>query len=346
MEKRNLVLVAAAACVLAVCSYGIFTHCTQKVKTDNDNLQTNESSEVVEQKDYSETAGDSVSEKKSDVKESSNIGVQQVSIEKADLYKGNTVLYRSAAADSMPLSVLAAISDMPKTIQDKVSKIAEANNIYMMQKNNDKLIIITDNPSNIRHCVEFNEISLKNGHQIKTTLGYNDKFKDSENDIWEYERDTHRPIRHTKYNKDGDVDFVEVWNYSNDEPIKYEMKDSEGKVISLRKETLENGVDLRVEHLVYDKDGNTKINVSATYDGPDVKRFTYYNADKPSESGSVYGEYSDGQKTKETVYTSDLKLKNSYTAKYKDGECEELTIWDNQNKEINTLSTKNAAEAL
>ena len=59
------------------------------------------------------------------------------------------------------------------------------------------------------------------------------------------------------------------------------MKDGNGHIISMRKETLNDGTNLRIEHLVYDKNGNTKINVSTTYDGEDVKRFTYYNADKP-----------------------------------------------------------------
>jgi hypothetical protein len=112
------------------------------------------------------------------------------------------------------------------------------------------------------------------------------------------------------------------------------MKDREGKVISMRKETTQDGNDLRVEHLVYDKNGNTHINVSATYEGEDIKRFTYYNAEKPNESGSVFSDYFDGLKTKETVYTSDLKVKNSYTSEYKDGTREEIIKWDNKNKEI------------
>ena len=117
------------------------------------------------------------------------------------------------------------------------------------------------------------------------------------------------------------------------------MKDSDGHVVSMRKEMVENGTDLRVEHLVYDSNGNTRINVSITYDGPDVKRFTYYNADKTAESGSVFDEYSNGLKTKETVYTSDLKVQNHYTSDYKDGNRESITVWDNQNKETQKLVT-------
>ena len=194
-------------------------------------------------------------------------------------------------------------------------------------------MIIADNPANIRHSIEFTEISVNNGQLNTTTLGYSDKMEDSKNDKWEY-NELKQPIRHTKYNAHGDADFVEIWNYDNNNPIKYEIKDNQGKVISLRKETIEHGTDLRVEHLLYNKEGNTRINVSATYEGEDIKRFTYYNADKPNESGSIFSDYSDGLKTKETVYTSDLKVKNTYTSEYKDGNREDITKWDNKNQEV------------
>ena len=79
------------------------------------------------------------------------------------------------------------------------------------------------------------------------------------------------------------------------------MKDGNNKPISIKKENLDNENSLRVEHLIYDKDGNTKVNVSASFEGADIKRFTYYNADKPDESASVFSEYLDGMKVKETV---------------------------------------------
>ena len=78
----------------------------------------------------------------------------------------------------MPLSAITLVSELPKNIQTKISKIAENNSIFMIQKNKDKIIIITDNPENIRHSIEFTEITISNGHETKTTLGYNDKIKD------------------------------------------------------------------------------------------------------------------------------------------------------------------------
>ena len=243
-------------------------------------------------------------------------------------------MYDDTPSSVLPLSVITEIPVLPKNVQTIIADIGKDNSIYMVQKNKDKLLIISDNPENLRHNIAFTEVNISNGHQTKTTLGYNDKMNDSKNDIWEYNKETGQPLRHTKYNADGDVDFVEVWNYDLDNPVKYEMKDGNGKIISMRKETINDGTNLRVEHLVYDKDGNTKINVTTTYEGEDIKRFTYYNADKTAESGSVFSDYADGQKIKETVYTSDLKVKNTYTSDYKDGSRENITIYDNKNQEI------------
>ena len=333
MEKKKIIVCLTAICLAGVCAVGLFN-----IKNSKNNIKTTEEPSNIQQ-EVTDTEEVSTVEEEPVIspEKTQNSQVKQISIQKDVNLEKKTNLYNDAASSTMPLSVVAALSDVPAYVRANVEKLSTANNIYMAKKSGDKLIVITDNPSNIRHRVEITEVSLINGHQVKTTLGYNDKMKDSDNDIWEYNKDTKLPIRHTKYNADGDMEFIETWNYDEAEPIKYEMKDVDGHVISMRKETIENGTDLRVEHLVYDKNGNTRINVSATYEGPDVKRFTYYNADKPSESGSVFGEYTSGLKTKETVYTSDLKVKNYYTTEYKDGNRQSITIWDNQNKEVQKL---------
>ena len=332
MEKKKIIVCLAAACLAGFCAFGLLgknnKKDVQEVK-EPENVQQ----EVIQAEEPVKAEEETVT--KSDTPQKQT--VKQISIQKDVNIEKKTNLYNDAVSSTMPLSVVATLSDTPDYVKTKVEKLSATNNIYMAKKSGDKLIVITDNPSNIRHRVEITEISLINGHQIKTTLGYNDKMQDSNNNIWEYNKETKLPTRHTKYNADGDMEFVEVWNYDESNPVKYEMKDAEGHVLSMRKETVENGTDLRVEHLVYDKNGNTRINVSATYEGPDVKRFTYYNADKPAESGSVFGEYSNGLKTKETVYTSDLKVKNYYTTEYKDGNKESITVWDNQNKEVQKL---------
>ena len=245
-----------------------------------------------------------------------------------------TDMFDDISSSAMPLSVITLIADLPTNIKDTIVTISKSHDIYMIQKHHDKLLIITNNPENIRHGIEFTELSLLNGHQSRTTLGYNDRIKDSENDIWEYDTISHLPLRHTKYNNNGDMEFVELWNYDENTPVKYQMKDSNGKVISMRNETITDGTNLRVENLLYDNEGNTKISISTTYEGDDIKRFNYYNADKLDDSGSVFSDYKDGLKTKETVYSADLKIKNTYTSDYKDGNRENIIIWNNQNQEI------------
>ena len=333
MNKKKIIISSVAVFLAAIVSICLINNTENNNESDSQDGAKTKIEKESNISNGSKESGDltNKSDSKNDKKQ-----LIHASIRKENSHLKYADLYNNASGDMLPLSAITILKDMPADIKNKVLKLTETNNIYMMQKHHGKLFIITDNPSNIRHCVEFTEISINNGHQVKTTLGYNDKMNDSDNDIWEYD-DSKRPIRHSKYSSNGDLDFVETWNYDNDNPIKYEMKDAEDRTISLRKETLDSDVSLRVEHLVYDKDGNTKINVSTTYDGDDVKRFTYYNADKPDESGSVYTEYDNGMKTKESIYTSDLKLKNSYTSEYKDGEREDITVWDDKNKEVEKL---------
>lgn len=330
MKKKNIFIVLAVVCVL---STGIFA-ILHTNKSEDVNIQSDKpvpSNKKTEQstKNTSIIKNNGVNIAKFD-KKNQSIDEHHNNVKKANLYS-------ESSSSAIPLSAISEIADLSPNIQNVVAKIASDKNIYMIQKSHNNLLIISDNPANIRHSIEFTEVSLDNGHQVNTTLGYNDKINDSDNDIWEYNPETHQPERHTKYNKNGDVEFVEMWSYAPKEQVKYEMKSSDNKVISMRKETLENGMDLRIEHLVYDKDGNTKMNVSVTYDGEDIKRFTYYNADKPDVSGSIFSDYSDGLKIKETVYTSDLKPKEIYTSTYKDGAREDIIKWDNQNREVQKL---------
>ena len=327
MNMKKIVL----GCVIVVCVAGGCFVGLKNFQSDSDVNNINENVKKDKTSDVKKTDNKKLKQTKTSISDN------KVSVEKENKFLKKADLFDNTPSSALPLSAIAELANLPENIRHLVMNIAENNNIFMMKKYHDKLFVITDNPENIRHSVEFTEISLINGHKKNTTLGYNDRISDSDNDNWEYTDDTKQPLRHTKYNKDGDVEFVETWSYDPNESIKYEMKDAEGNIISLRKETLNGGTDLRVEHLIYDKDGNTRINVSATYDGEDVKRFTYYNADKPKLSGSVFSEYTDGLKTKETIYTSDLKVSETYTSEYKDGSREEIVKWDNKNQEVEKL---------
>lgn len=252
---------------------------------------------------------------------------------KTDLYKG--------VPDSLlPLSAISEIASLNGHVHKTIKELVDNSTGVLYAKcSGNKLVMVVENPDDNRHGLEFVEISADGKHEKIGFLLSKYSEGNTDEDLWEYDvsEDVKRPTKHTKYNSDGDVEFVETWNYSSDEPIKYELKNKDDKVISLVKETIDENNSMRQEHLIYDKDGKTKINLTVNYDGADLTRFTYYNADKPNESGSVISEYKDGVKTKETVYTSDYKVKNVYEPEYKNGEREGIKVFDNENKEVKTL---------
>ena len=252
---------------------------------------------------------------------------------KTDLYKG--------VPDSLlPLSAISEIASLNGHVHKTIKELVDNSTGVLYAKcSGNKLVMVVEHPDDNRHGLEFVEISADGKHEKIGFLLSKYSEGNTDEDLWEYDvsEDIKRPTKHTKYNSDGDVEFVETWNYSSDEPIKYELKNKDDKVISLVKETIDENNSMRQEHLIYDKDGKTKVNLTVNYDGADLTRFTYYNADKPNESGSVISEYKDGVKTKETVYTSDYKVKNVYEPEYKNGEREGIKVFDNENKEVKTL---------
>ena len=338
MKNRNLVI--SAALLLALLCLAVFlgrcsktpqeqniTPNSQKEAVERDSVVTKtDTTEVNEQKDSEET---NIPDKEEPIKAE----VQKTSI----LRQGDVM--ESPVYSSVPLSAVSEINSLPANVQAQIKNIARNSNIFMLNKNSDRVLMVTENPSNIRHGIDFIEISVPTGHQTCTTLGYNGKIQDSENEVWDFDEKSrfHTPTKHVKFNKDGDVEFIEYWYYSNDNPVKYEMKDANGNVISVRKETLDNAGNLRVENLLYNKDGNTKIGVITSYSGANVERFTYYNADKINDSTSVFDEYTDGLKTRETVYSSDMKVKNSYEASYEDGERDSITVFDGKKQKIQEI---------
>ena len=48
----------------------------------------------------------------------------------------------------------------------------------------------------------------------------------------------------------------------------------------------------------------------------------------------MLNEYDDIDKTKEKLYTTDYRLKNVFTSVYKDGEREEIRVFDGSNNEV------------
>ena len=333
MDKKKIIVVVA---VIAVLCGGFFVYNGNKQSDDEQSLETQKTSV---QKGFGSKKSGTKTKKNTSIK---NAG-QELSEPEKDEQKDNVKhgnLFNSSPSGYVPFSAIAELSVLPANVQTGINKVIDSyGGILMLKRTKDKIVIVAENPENIRHGIDFIEITVPGGHQTVTTLGYNGKIKDADNDNWEYDKNQ-LPVKHIKYNSEGDAEYIETWNYDASNPVKYEMKNAEGKTLSIRKETLKDGTDMRIEHLIYDTAGNTKVNVSTTYDGADVKRFTYYNADKPLDSESVFSEYSDGVKIKETVYTSDLKVKNVYEAKYEDGERVEISVYDNNNKEIENIKAE------
>ena len=252
---------------------------------------------------------------------------------KSDLYKG--------VPDSLlPLSAISEIASLNGNLHKTIKELVDnSTGVLYAKRNGNKLLMVVENPDDNRHGLEFIEISADGKHEKIGFLLSKYSEGNTDDDLWEYEteEEVKRPVKHTKFNSDGEVEFVETWNYSSDEPIKYELKNKEDKVISLVKETIDENNSMRQEHLIYDKDGKTKLNLTVNYDGADLTRFTYYNADKQEESGSLFSEFKDGIKTKETVYTSDYKVKIVYVPKYKDNERSEIQVLDNENQEVKSI---------
>ena len=327
MNKKNIILVCTI--VVAMC---LFAGAFFVLKTSSNNDE-NISIPVDKKHAESRISKRFVSEKLND-KNMISKDIQKETFD-SNIKKQSIKMYDNLPDNMLPLSGITELSGVSEDISKQLEKIVENSNaIYMLKKHGGKIFMIVDNPENTRHGIDFIEISAQNGHKIRTNFGSNGKIKDTDNEIWEYDKNSEEqiPIRHTVFDKNGDVEYVETWNY-DDNPIKYEKKDEEGRVIALKKETVENGTNMRIENLLYDKEGNTKLNVTAVYEGEDLKRFTYYDADNLSNSVSMHNEYENGQKKEEILYTSDLKVKNIYKPEYKDGQRIEITVFDENNNE-------------
>ena len=171
MNKKQ-VLVSIALIILLIVAAICLLKPNKTINNEHKNASTvsNTNTSQIEQEQVAKT------NKKTHDKTTLNLTVtannRQENVKKANLYN-------SAAGLTMPLSAVSIASELPTNIQDKVTDIGNKGTIFMMQQLPNKLLIITENTNNIRHNIEFSEISLDNGHQVNTTLGYSDKMKDS-----------------------------------------------------------------------------------------------------------------------------------------------------------------------
>ena len=248
-------------------------------------------------------------------------------------------LYSQTPYD-LPLISIMEISELPENIKNTIDELLEkAQGFYLLKMNDGKIFIILQNPVNSentysRHDLEFAEINPDgtlhcyfagySGEDGETALAVTDSV---DKDDWKFDKSTepYKPLKHIKRDESGKIMFTEIWDYSSDADIKYEMKNSKGKAVSVLRETLESDTNYLKEHVFYDEDGNTKMSVSINYDGANITRFTYYT---PQEGISVMSEYTDGVKTKESVYNSNYELVNILKAAYENGERTSITLLD------------------
>lgn len=261
---------------------------------------------------------------------------------KSDLY--------SSTPYELPLFSIVEISKLSNSVKTVVDKLLEdSQGFYLLRKDGEQILVILQNPVNTnntfnRHGLQFAEIDSE-GKIRYHNAGY--QGVDGEifgengqiNDEWFFDETTEpkRPLKHIVYNEKKKIKFVEYWNYDENEPIKYQMKDSNKKVISILKESQDNDSNFRKEHVFYDNEGNTKMSLTINYDGANLSRVTFYNAHDLIDSMSIISEYENGLKVKELIYNEDYELTYTVLSDYTDGERKSIKILDKEGIEIEKI---------
>lgn len=256
-----------------------------------------------------------------------------VKVEKHDLY---------STAD-LPLQAIVEISKLPHTSKEIADNILEESQGFYLLKteSNNGFFAILETPINDvktypRHNLEFAKVSELGEVNFEDL----DKISENESDKWKFDKsETPRPLKHIIYDEKGKVKFTEIWNYDDNEPVKYELRNSENKPVSILKETLEGDTNYRKEHIFYDENGNTKKKFSINYDGANISRLTYFDSENMEDSITIISEYSgNGVKTKESVYNSNYELVNTIVSDYEDNERKSIQVLDKDGKEIKMLN--------
>lgn len=276
----------------------------------------------------------------------------QQTLQKPIVTKPKFDLY-SASTYDLPLISIVDIAKLSSTVKKKIDTILEASQgFYLLKYNNEdkKVLILLQNPiteSNTfhRHDLQYVVIDENGNHTIHNAgycglEGETDNIVKQDNDEWLFDESTepYRPIKHIAFDEDGKISFTEYWNYSDNEAIKYEMKDARKKTISIIKETKDNDSNFRREHIFYDNNGSIKMSLTINYDGANLSRFTYYNSHDSIDSLSIMSEFTDGIRSKESVYNEDYQLVCTAIAEIKNGERKSITILDAEGDELERIS--------
>lgn len=253
---------------------------------------------------------------------------------------------------NLPLSGINEINKAAPSMQKSADEILEkAQGVYFVKydKENNLLKLLPENSISAgnkyqRHGLEY--VFIHPDGTVKfSEIGYEGEDGEISNaveagkDIWEFDEtiEPPRPLKHIAYGDDNKVKFTEIWNYDESNPIKYEMKNSHEKVISILKETVSNDSNYKKEHIFYDDEGKIKFSLSANYDGVNLSRLTLYDADN-KYGISIISEYSDGNKVKEVIYNQNYELQNTINSEYEEGKRRSLTVLDADSKETEKYS--------
>lgn len=240
-------------------------------------------------------------------------------------------------------------SDNLKKIIDNL--LEQAQGFYLLTSNNNKTFIILQNPierynTYQRHNLQFAEID-ENGQIYYHNAGYNGingeifEEKKTKRNNWVIDKTSEypRPIKHIAYDEKGKLSFIEIWNYDENEPIKYQMKDANKKVVSILKETVDENSNYIKEHIFYDNNGNITMSLVAYYEGANISRLTFYNSNDLLDSISIISEYSNGNKTKELIYNGNYEHINTITSEYNDTDRIKINLFDKDNNKIKNINS-------
>ena len=115
------------------------------------------------------------------------------------------------------------------------------------------------------------------------------------------------------------------------------MKDSHNKEVSILKESQDNESNYRKEHIFYDNDSRIKMSLTVNYDGANITRMTFFNSHDLVDSVSIFSDYVDGVKTRESVYNEKYELLYTVIPTYNDGVRSKLTVLNAKGEEILSL---------
>lgn len=290
--------------------------------------------------------------------------IETIAIENSDVIKNNkdvTIVSNptekkydlySATPYDIPLFSIVEMSKLPLNVKKIIDNLLEeSQGFYFLRFNGEKVLIIFQNPVKTinaypRHELQFAEVDLE-GNVVFHNAGYVGVEGETKNlfekkcDSWIFVdlNEITRPLKHIAYDEKGNIKFSEIWNYDEKESIKYQMKDSNKKTNSILKESQDNDSNFRKEHIFYDNDGNITMSLTINFDGANISRLTFYNSHDSIESISIISEYTDGLKTKESVYNEDYELINTVKAEYVGAERKKIVILDENNEKISEMSS-------